>query len=296
MSKFDFTILDEVHRYASEMNSRPLKFGNLGYKLGLTATLRRSDNLDVILRQMVGPVVYTITKNDAIEQDYICNYEVFTVPCSMNEHEYLIYNRLDQEAKEYMGLFNNNFNSIHDTIKSGPRNTLFQHAVKAMKAIQARRGFTAKVESKSDEAVKLCIKHPNTKIILFDELQDSANKIHKTLMSLGVPSVLYHSGIKGKAKKAALKEFIDGKIDILISVRALDEGLDVKDISIGIIVNGNSQEKQILQRLGRLLRKREGKIAQLYMLFAVGTQDEKYMSKRLNIIQGDGFEEIQYGK
>ena len=141
----------------------------------------------------------------------------------------------------------------------------------------------------------MCIDNQDKKIIIFDELQDSANDIYKELQTLGIGCVIYHSGIGAKAKRDAIKKYITDEVNIIVSVRCLDEGLDVKKADLGIIVNGNSQERQISQRLGRLLRKQDDKIAELYMLFVPTTIDEKYITKRMTALgkhggNDDGFE------
>ena len=164
--------------------------------------------------------------------------------------------------------------------------------MKVMKGIQARKSAIVGTVSKIAEAISICDSHRENRIIIFDELQSSANELHKQLNALGMPAVIYHSGLKNKKdKKAAIQKYVDGEVDIIVSVKALDEGLNVKDCDIGIVVNGNSQQRQILQRLGRVLRKKEGKKAELYMLYVPGTIDEKYVKKRLTYLKPVSWED-----
>jgi len=292
MAKYDLLILDEIHRYASEENVQFLRKGTFGYKLGMTATLRRSDGMEKLLEQLVGPVVYRIGNQEAIDEGYIADYEVFLKPVSMNETETNKYNDVDTIVKENLKIFNNNFNEAQKVLKSGPRNRMFPYAVKVMKGIQARKSAIVGTVSKIAEAISICDSHRENRIIIFDELQSSANELHKQLNALGMPAVIYHSGLKNKKdKKAAIQKYVDGEVDIIVSVKALDEGLNVKDCDIGIVVNGNSQQRQILQRLGRVLRKKEGKKAELYMLYVPGTIDEKYVKKRLTYLKPVSWED-----
>jgi len=141
------------------------------------------------------------------------------------------------------------------------------------------------VQSKRDIAVKLVQDNTDKRIILFDEIQASANQIHRSLINLGIRSAIYHSGIKKKVdKENAIKDFKSGVTNVLLGCRSLDEGLDVKDADFGIIVNGNSQKRQVLQRLGRVLRKKEGKIAKLILLYVPNTKDEEYVMKRIKYL------------
>ena len=287
LAKFDYLILDEVHRYASEQNVKFLKrHENFGFKLGLTATLRRSDGMEVLLTSVIGPVVYSINKEKSIDEGYVCDYEVKLIPCQASAREQSEYNDVDTIVKDNLNIFNNNFNEAQKTLKSGPRNRSFPYAVKVMRGIQQRKSIITNIQSKVDKAIELCMRHKDNKIILFDELQSSADKIHKKLGELGIDSVVYHSGLKNKKQKLeAVSKFTSGEVNILVSVRALDEGMDVKDADVGIVVNGNSQERQILQRLGRILRKGEDKTALLYMLYVPGTIDQKYIRKRMRYLK-----------
>ena len=64
---------------------------------------------------------------------------------------------------------------------------------------------------------------------------------------------------------------------ILIACKSIDEGIDVPDASIGIILSGTSTQRQRVQRLGRIIRRQEGKNrALLYYLHIEGTTEESF--------------------
>jgi len=279
-AKYDILICDEIHRYASPENSKLFK-GNFLVKLGLTGTLERSDGMETILHKYIGPTIYTLTNEDSRKAGYTAEYEVECVKCAMNTSEKTEYMLLNNNVKKYMMVFNNNFKELQRNFKSGPRTSSYRSALEGMRNISKRKSFLNSVQSKHDISVNLCMKNQDKKIILFDEIQDSANSIYDDLHSRGLNPVIYHSGIKAKEKKEAIKKFLDGTSKILVTVKALDEGLDVKDVDVGIIVNGNSQKRQAIQRLGRLLRKKEGKVSKLYMLYVPETKDEDYVKKRI---------------
>ena len=295
LAKFDYSIFDECHRYASGENIKPITNGNLGFTVGLTATLRRPDGKEIDILKQLGPVVYTLTRQDSIDAGYICDYDVKIVSCLMSPIEAAKYVGIDNDVKQHMRLFNNNFKMINTVKNAGPRHVMFRHAIKAMTLIQERKSAVTRVKSKIKQAVKICEDNRDKKIIIFDELQESANDIYKELIGIGIPCVIYHSGIGIKDKREAIKKYISGEVNVIVSVRCLDEGLDVKRTDLGIIVNGNSQERQISQRLGRILRQEDGKRATLYMLYAPNTVDERYLKERMKVIgkigdDEDGFE------
>ena len=280
LAKFDIFIADEVHRYASKENAKVFH-GTFGRKIGLTATLERSDGMQTVLHKYIGPTVYTLDNQDAKEAGYVCDYDIECVKCIMTQTERAQYILMSEKVRKYMSIFNNNFQEMHRNFRSGPRTSSYRSALEGMKSVSHRKAYLTRVKSKKDIAINLCIKNQNKKIILFDEIQESANDLYNDLKNRGMNPVIYHSGIKGKDKKKAIEDFIIGNSKILVTVKALDEGLDVKDVEVGIIVNGNSQKRQAIQRLGRLLRKKEGKVSKLYMLYVPETKDEDYVKKRI---------------
>ncbi|NQZ67176.1 MAG: ATP-dependent helicase, partial [Lentisphaeria bacterium] len=73
--------------------------------------------------------------------------------------------------------------------------------------------------------------------------------------------------------------FRDGSLPCIVTSRVLNEGIDVPEASVGIIVSGTGSVREHVQRLGRILRPQSGKQAQLYELISAGT-GEYYTSER----------------
>ena len=76
-----------------------------------------------------------------------------------------------------------------------------------------------------------------------------------------------------------LSDFRSGDISILITSNVLNEGVDVPEASVGIVVSGSGSVREHVQRLGRILRHKEGKVAKLYELISQGT-NEKFVKDR----------------
>ena len=76
-----------------------------------------------------------------------------------------------------------------------------------------------------------------------------------------------------------LNKFKNGTYPILVSSKVLNEGVDVPEASIGIILSGSGSKREHVQRLGRILRKSKNKKAVLYELVSKNTS-EKWQSKR----------------
>jgi len=90
---------------------------------------------------------------------------------------------------------------------------------------------------------------------------------------------IYHSEVKDKEK--VLQDFKDNKFKIMIAVKALDEGMNIPDLDFAIITSSSKQERQRIQRIGRLLRYKENKVATIYNLYCEGTKEEEWLRESL---------------
>lgn len=118
------------------------------------------------------------------------------------------------------------------------------------------------------------------KIIVFGEYIKTADLLHTKLQEAGINAWVYYTGTKtskfklsAKDKREVIEAFKNCKSGILITVKALDEGLDVKDANIGILLGYNKTNRQAIQRMGRILRKAEKKSPTMINLFYTNTKD-----------------------
>ena len=85
-----------------------------------------------------------------------------------------------------------------------------------------------------------------------------------------------HSEMLPEKRREVLRDFRDGIIHILIACKALDEGVDVPEARMGIVLSSTLTDRQRIQRLGRILRRTEGKrSAALYYLHVGEEADER---------------------
>jgi len=114
------------------------------------------------------------------------------------------------------------------------------------------------------------------KILIFGERILQAEELYKRLRYPYPEKVgRYHSKLGTQANKNVLERFRSGEIRILIACKAIDEGVDVPDAAVGIILSGTSTQRQRIQRLGRIIRKKENKgRARLYYLHITESSED----------------------
>ena len=105
---------------------------------------------------------------------------------------------------------------------------------------------------------------------LFKEISESLPKIDVGLV---------HGKLKKKSKEQVIKKFREGKIQLLVCTTVIEVGVDVPEASVGVVVSGSSGVREHVQRLGRILRHKEGKRAVLYEIVSKNTA-EQFVNKR----------------
>ena len=93
------------------------------------------------------------------------------------------------------------------------------------------------------------------------------------MLKYRIPAEEYHSKLGEADRRKALKKW-GRTFSVLLSVHALEEGIDVPEASVGIVIGSGKTERQLIQRIGRLVRPRPGKIARIHVIYAKGTVEE----------------------
>jgi len=282
IAKFDHIVFDEVHRYASSTSLTIIKDSVADHKIGMTATLERPDEREKYLKKYIGEVTYEMELGSEESNKYVAPFDIVTEEVFLTKEEKDDYIESHDRLMLYFPMFSYNITEI---IKSTKRRDDWGHKARLTnKALQDRRKIIMSSAGKKIRTFNLVTNNPDKKIVIFDETQYNAEEIYKMLIDRGFKCSLYHSGRGKKNNREEIDKYKNNETDILVTVRALDEGMNVPNIDVAIIVNGNSQKRQFFQRLGRAIRKVPGKRAKLYMLFCSETYETNIIKKRLNYL------------
>jgi len=262
----DLFVFDEIHRSLSEQNIRAL-INNYKHILCLTATLEREDKRHEILLKRV-PVVYRYEQKEAIRDNVLSEYEIVNIGVDLTPNELIKYQRYDDIVVEH---FREHRTSTFN-FKKLPW--------KVMSAITRRRQLLMNAESKISKTIELLNQINYKKIIVFCEFIVTAKRIEQELKKIGTKCCIYTSKMKAQENKDMMKQF-ETDINIMISVRSLDEGIDVPSVDSLIIVGSSKVKRQNVQRFGRALRKQENKCAIIYQLYCSNTKDRDWLNTRM---------------
>ena len=282
-------ICDECHHFGSVENSKVFDFfpyikSDRFYSMGLSATPVLNNP---VLTKCLGGEIYKYGFDKAVKTGVVADYNVFNISLDFQ----------NGEAEEYA--------EFTDRLK-----TLLPQILKIRPYLQKCKGerfyaelqklASAKIEQVSDLASSILItlykrkeivylarnriscaeelikRFPDNRIIVFAEristVDELYNKLSKNNSNIRVGK--YHSEMSNEARKLALERYTTGEINVLLSCRALDEGLNVPETDAGIIMSCTGSVRQRIQRVGRVLRKSGGKsVKSIYYLYIGGHFD-----------------------
>lgn len=302
--KKGYTVLmvaDECHHYASGENQKIFEFlpfveGQPGAycSLGLSATPQVPGYDDVLLPGL-GKEIYRYGISQALRRGTVCEFAIWQIALSFDVEEQEEYEELTEEMKYLRaqlfrvcpGLKYCNgaqfFGQLRMLALEGKGKTA-KLASSYMNLSYKRKRMVCMAKARVDCTCQLLRQMEAEKhILIFGESIQQAEQLYERLCQIYPGRVgRYHSRMGATANRNVLERFRNGDLRILITCRALDEGVDVPDAAVGIILSGTSMERQRLQRLGRILRRSQGKrMACLYYLFVADSREENaYFPKR----------------
>ncbi len=286
-NRFGLLIADECHHLPAGITSTAASCCLAPFRLGLTATPERIDGMHARLDELLGSEVHR-TDITALEGNFLASYqaEVIEVPLTPDEHA-----RYLAARKEYLDFARSSgvdFGAADGWQRFIAAAARDGRGRAAMRAYREQRRLARSGHGKLAEAWRLLREHAGERCIVFTDDNETAYRIGTAFV---LPVLTHHT--KGAERKRMLDRFRSGEYPVLVTSKVLNEGVDVPEASVGIIVSGSGSVREHVQRLGRILRPQAGKVAMLYELLSAGTA-EAYTSERRRQHVAFGVEEIPF--
>lgn len=267
-NKFAFIIFDELHHLAAPGYRTIAEQFISPYRLGLTATYEREDNLHLDFPKLVGGIVYRLSVNELAKDKHIASFIVEKRYVKLLPEEDIEYHKNYDQYLSYLRELGIRYGQIgfQKLIMISGKN---QYARNALLARNKALDIALNSQSKIEELRKILIENPNIKIIIFTQ----HNKLVYLISNKFLIPFITHKSSK-QEREDALNGFRDGRYRVIVTSKVLDEGVDVPDAELGIIVSGTGSKREFIQRLGRLLRiKPNNKNAKLIEIISSGTSE-----------------------
>ena len=278
-NKFRLIIFDEVHHLASAGYIQIAEMYTAPYRMGLTATYERSDQRHSLLSQLVGDPVYSIGVEE-LTGEHLSPYTYEKISVELTPQE-------QQTYESQMNIFRSFLQQRRITLRSAADFQKFIMTTgrdsKAREALLARnRAVKVAVNSEAKLTVlsQQLEVYRKEKILIFTLHNDLVYRISLRFL---VPAITHQTS--REERREILGNFGSGKYPVVVTSQVLDEGVDVPDASVGLVLGGTGSNREYVQRLGRLLRKKEGKLARLIEIISketmeVGTSRRRHQKMR----------------
>lgn len=282
-------IADECHRCGSPKFSRALR-DHYEWRLGLSATVERGDEGDRVIRDYFRGICFDLRYDRAVADGLIAPYDVALVGVPLEDGERSRYEKLTDTLTDVSRALRARtdvpdepfpaFISAVNQLANDRGSRHYRLARKYLADFSNRKKLLAASRMKYRVIGMLgpVVKSSHGALV-FTQTQDSAEKAADILGKLGISSGAVHSGQDAEQREERLYEFAAGQTKALAAPRILDEGVDVPDADLGIVVASNNSRRQMIQRMGRVLRvKRDGGSACFVVLYGIGTVEDPHHS------------------
>lgn len=284
-------VADECHRYGAESFARALG-QEYRWRLGLTATLERGDAGDRILEEYFGGVCFDIGYERALQEELIAPYRFALVSVPLTADERSTYDELDEALRDARSALVLKYDVPEEPIAE------FLAAVSRLAEDRAAPGsgvarfYLAKFAARKALLAETQMKRlalaglssavqASNGTIVFTQTQKASTEVAETLMATGCSAVAIHSDLDSEEREQRLELFRSGETTAISAPRILDEGVDVPECDLGIVMASNRSRRQMIQRLGRVLRRRPGKTARFVVLYAENSIEDPFAAGHL---------------
>lgn len=264
-AEFGLLIFDECHHLPGRIRSDAARMSVAPYRLGLTATPERSDGREATLDHLIGPIVFSFPLSDA--RGILAEYDVVRIPVFLSSEEQSLYDSCSQTIRLYMAERRKTdpaYSGI-DLRLEWARNP---DARRIMKATRTKESIEDRAKEKLRVLEDLFRLHHGKRVLVFTKTNIMAREVSVRFL---IPCLLHHC--RKKERKDILDGFRDGIYPAIVANQVLDEGVDIPDAKIAVVLGGLSSVKQAKQRLGRILRKRGEEKAVLYEVVCDETRE-----------------------
>ena len=285
-------VADEAHRYGAPTWGAALRDA-FAMRLALTATYERNDDgLEDVLGPYFGGVVHGYGYVDAARDGVIAPFRVGLVGTALDDGEREAFDAADTAARRARRVLVADHRAPRhpvETIRTaaalvadadrgarGHGDADVRAAREYLRWLRARRDVAANAAGKLDVLGKLAPSLHGRRTLVFCDTVDQAELAAKRVVASGGPlAETLHGQLPDEKRRIRMAQFRNGNLPVVVAPRVLDEGVDVPDADVAIVLAAFRSRRQMVQRLGRVLRvKDDGREARLVVVFATDTLED----------------------
>lgn len=273
-NRYELLIFDECHHLPTDFSRVIAEYSLAPYRLGLTATPERTDGKHTELAVLIGPEVYRTTPA-GLAGTVLAKHRAVRVKVKLSQQERRRYDELINTRDGFLraqGIRLGTLAGWQRFVQASARSRAGRSAMLAHREARALAFGTA---GKLRVLADLLAQHHPARTIVFTDDNATVYRISQAFL---LPAITHKTPVKERHE--ILEGFRRGVYRVVVTSRVLNEGVDVPEASIAIVLSGTGSSREYIQRLGRILRRHEDKLAVLYEVIAEATSEEHTARRR----------------
>ena len=246
--RFGLLVFDEVHHLGGEGYRDVARLSAAPARLGLTATFERPDGAHEAVEELVGSVVYRLDADD-LAGEHLADYDIKRLEVELTDEERDRYEQHQGTFTDYLRESGLQLRSGSDYQELVKRSGSDPRAREALLAKQRAREVMMNADRKMAALSDLLERHREDRVIVFTAYTDLVYDIAERFL---IPPVTAETG--AAERREILERFRRGEYSRVVAANVLDEGVDVPDANVAVVLSGSGSEREFTQRLGRILR------------------------------------------
>lgn len=255
---FGLIVVDEAHHFGNGAQDEALEMAIAPLRLGLTATAPPPGPAADRLATLLGPTVFELSIGDLAGA--IAPFDRIVWRVSLDPDERREYQALRAVYRKAFQVFlaGRLGSSFEDFLRQASRTDEGRTGIAAWRRASRLLAYPRR---KREALRRLLERHRGQRTLVFVANNETAYAVAREHLIMPLTCE-----IGTQERQDALARFAAGTLTALVSAQVLNEGIDVPDAEVGIVVSGSLGAREHVQRVGRLLRPRPGKRAVIYEL------------------------------
>ena len=275
-NKYALLIFDECHHLPTDFFKVIAEYAIAPYRLGLTATPERTDGSHRFLDSLIGKIVYRKSAKE-LSGGALAQHKIVSIKVKLSQQERSKYDRAIKTRNDFLRQSNISLSSLEGWQLFVQASARSPQGRRAMLAHREAKEIALGTDAKLRILIDLISKHYPERILIFTNDNATVYRISQEFL---IPAITYQTPVK--ERHDILTRFKTGEYKTLVASHVLNEGVDVPDARIAIILSGTGSTREYIQRLGRVLRKgtEKNKQAILYEVITEDTSEERTSQRR----------------
>ncbi len=266
-NRFGLIIFDECHHLPAPVFREAAECALAPYRLGLSATPGDDPDRQAQLGELIGNLVYEQSITE-LRGAFLADYDVIQVPVELDPGERRRYEAARGHYLSYLrgaGFKTDSADGWQRFVREAART---REGRAALDSFRLQRSIAFEAAAKFDVLLRLLERHDRERKLVFTQDNAAAYRVGRHCL---LPVITHHTS--AAERRTVLEAFKAGALRAVVTSKVLNEGVDVPEASVAIILSGSGSVREHVQRLGRVLRKHGAKRARLYEIIAAETTE-----------------------